>query len=324
MDGLEKSGSQERGGTATVRGACLLTVVSPRKDEGNSPTGIIGRHLARQLLALGRQVRVLAEPDQCDGWPGTVEVVEGSVTRPLERARAFDGVEAVFLAGAHPLTVRDALGLARNAGARKIVLLSSHGPEYEEAHPPETWFWLAIEKAVERSGMAWTHIRPSAVMGAVTEGTYPATGSDWAETIRSAGVVREAFLDRGHYPFIHEEDLAAVVAAALNGDGHTGKVIEAVGLPLSTRSRVRSIATALGRDITAVESAPDESRMTWRRRGWPEGAIDVTLYALEEYGARFAELTQWTLGQRPTVQDVIGRPLRSYDDWVRENIDCFR
>lgn len=305
-------------------GLCLLTVVSPRKDEGNSPSGIVGRYLARHLLAMGRRVRVIAEADQCGGWPESVEVVEGSITRPLECARAFDGIEAVFLAGARPATVQEAIGLARDAGARKIVLLSSHGPEYEEANPPETWFWLALEKAVERSGIAWTHVRPSAVMGAVIEGTYPATGSDWSDTVRADGVVREAFLHQGHYPFIHEEDLAAAVAAVLLGDDHTGTVVEAVGMPLSTRSRIRSIATALGRDIATADLAPDESRAIWQRRGWPDGAIDVTLYALEEYGARFAELVQWTLDQRPTVHDIIGRPLRTYDDWVRENIDHFR
>ncbi|MEU8104637.1 NAD(P)-binding oxidoreductase [Nonomuraea muscovyensis] len=305
-------------------GVCLLTVVGPRKDEGNSPTGIVGRCLARQLLAVGRQVRVIAEPDQCGDWPATVEVVEGSITRPLECARAFDGVEAVFLAGARPSTVQDVLTLARDAAVRKIVLLSSHGPEYEEANPPETWFWLAIEQAVEGSGLAWTHIRPSAVMGAAVEGTYPATGSDWPDTVRADGVVREAFLDQGHYPFIHEEDLAAVATAALVGDRHTGTVLEAVGLPLSTRSRIRSIAAALGRDIDTVELAPHESRAIWRRLGWPDGAIDVTLYALEEYGARYAELVRWTLDQRPSVQDIVGRPLRTYDDWVRENIHVFR
>ncbi|MFF5129341.1 SDR family oxidoreductase [Streptomyces syringium] len=310
--------------TPVTEGICLLTVVSPRRDEGNSPTGIVGRCLARQLLAMGRRVRVMAEPDQCDDWPDTVDVVEGSITRPLECARAFEGVEAVFLAGAHPSTVQDALVLARNAAASKVVVLSSHGPEYEEAYPPETWFWLAIEKAVERSGIAWTHIRPSAVMGAVIEGTYPATGSDWPDTLRADGVVREAFLNQGHYPFIHEADLAAVVAAALTSDDYTGTVIEAVGPPLSTLSRIRSIAAALGRDIGAVDLTADESRAIWRRLDWPDGAIDVTLYALEEYGARFAELVQWTLDQRPSVHDIIGRPLRTYDDWVGENIDSFR
>ncbi|QOV33337.1 NAD(P)H-binding protein [Streptomyces ferrugineus] len=293
-------------------GICLLTAVSPRRDEGNSPTGIVGRCLARQLLAMGRHVRVMAETDQCGGWPDTVEVVEASITRPLECARAFDGVGAVFLAGARASTVQDALTLAREASVGKVVLLSSHGPEYEEANPPE------------HSGLAWTHIRPSAVMGAVLEGTYPATGSDWPDTVRADGVVREAFLNQGHYPFIHEEDLAAVVAAALISDDYTGTVVEAVGPPLSTRSRVRSIATALGRDIDTVDLAPDQSRAIWRRLGWPDGAIDVTLYALEEYGAHFAELVQWTLDQRPSVQDIIGRPLRTYDDWVSENVDSFR
>ncbi|MFE5918108.1 SDR family oxidoreductase [Streptomyces sp. NPDC056468] len=319
MDRFEQSEKKP-----VTEGICLLTVVSPRRDEGNSPTGIVGRCLARQLLAMGRHVRVIAEPDQCDGWPDTVDVVEGSITRPLECARAFDGVEAVFLAGAHPSTVQDALALARNARAAKVVVLSSHGPEYEAAHPPETWFWLAIEKAVERSGIAWTHIRPSAVMGAVLEGTYPATGSDWSDTVRADGVVREAFLDQGHYPFIHEADLAAVVAAALISNEYTGMVVEAVGPPLSTRARIRSIATALGRDIGTVDLAADESREIWRRRGWPDGAIDVTLYALEEYGARFDELVQWTVDQRPSVQDIIGRPMRTYDDWVSENIDSLR
>ncbi|MGW6731517.1 SDR family oxidoreductase [Streptomyces sp. NPDC055013] len=319
MDRFEQSEKKP-----VTEGICLLTVVSPRRDEGNSPTGIVGRCLARRLLAVGRHVRVIAEPGQCDGWPDTVDVVEGSITRPLECARAFDGVEAVFLAGAQPTTVQDALALARNARAAKVVVLSSHGPEYEAANPPQTWFWLAIEKAVERSGIAWTHIRPSAVMGAVLEGTYPATGSDWSDTVRADGVIREAFLDQGHYPFIHEEDLAAVAAAALISNDYTGNVVEAVGPPLSTRSRIRSIATALGRDIGTVDLTADESREIWRRRGWPDGAIDVTLYALEEYGARFDELVQWTVDQRPSVQDIIGRPMRTYDDWVSENIDSLR
>ncbi|MFB6576753.1 NAD(P)H-binding protein [Streptomyces sp. NPDC056402] len=305
-------------------GRCLLTVVSPRRDEGNSPTGIVGRCLARQLLAAGRHVRVLAEPGQCDGWPEAVDVMEGSITRPLECARAFDGVGSVFLAGARPSTVREALALARDAGAAKVVLLSSHGPEYEAANPPETWYWLAIERAVERSGLAWTHIRPSAVMGAVIEGTYPATGSDWPDSVRADGVVREAFLGEGHYPFIHEEDLAAVAAAALTGDDHVGTVMEAVGPPLSTRARIRSIAAALGRDIATVDLAPDDGRAVWRGLGWPEGAIDVTLHALEVYGAQYAELLRWTLDQRPSVRDVIGRPPRTYDAWVSENIDSFR
>ncbi|MGW5342381.1 SDR family oxidoreductase [Streptomyces sp. NPDC004050] len=303
----------------------LLTAVSPRKGAGCSPTGIVGRRLARQLAAAGDRVRVLAEPDRLHDWPAGTEIVEGSVSRrPSEYAEAFDGVDAVFLAGAVPATVGEVLDTARDAGVRRTVVLSSHGPEYEEAYPPETWFWLAIERAVERSGMEWTHIRPSAVMGAVIEGTYPATGSDWADTIRTGGVVREAFLDGGHYPFIHEDDLAAVAAAALRTDDHVGRILEAVGLPIATRERVASIARAVGRDIAAVEATPDESRETWRGRGWPDDGIDVTLYALQEYGDQLTELTQWTLAQRPSVQEITGRHPRSFDAWAREHAHLYR
>ncbi|MFG1916879.1 SDR family oxidoreductase [Micromonospora sp. NPDC048898] len=135
----------------------LLTAVKARKDAGSSPTGIVGRSLARQLLAAGDRVRVLAEPGQADDWPDGVEVVEGSITRPLEYAGVFDGVHGVFLAGAVPTTAWDALAAARDAGVRRVVVLSSHGPEYEESHPPETWFWLAIERAAECSGPADGH-----------------------------------------------------------------------------------------------------------------------------------------------------------------------
>lgn len=301
----------------------LLTVVAPSMDEGCSPTGLVGRRLARQLLAAGHPVRALAEPEECSGWPAEVEVVTGSISQPLPSAEIFAGVDAIFLAGAHPSTVEASLRLARDAGVRRIVLLSSHGPEYEQYNPPETWHWLAIERAVERSGLEWTHLRPSAVMGSVRSGTYPATGSDWPQSIRTEGAVREAFLDTGHYPFIHEDDLAAIAVAAMHTDHYAGTVIEAVGLPLSTQSRVRSIADAIGRDIQAINVTAAESRATWQRNGWPEGAIEVTLYALQEYGARLTELTEWTVTQRPSVRDIIGRSPHTYDEWAAENADLF-
>ena len=66
-------------------------------------------------------------------------MVPGSISQPLTSAAMFIGVDAIFLAGAHPSTVEASLRLARDAGVRKIVLLSSHGPEYEQWNPPETW-----------------------------------------------------------------------------------------------------------------------------------------------------------------------------------------
>lgn len=302
----------------------LLTVGGGRRREGSSPTGIVVRALARQLLAAGGRVRVLAEPAQAHAWPAECEVVEGSIASPADCESASSGVSTLFLADADPATVPQVLQAGNIPRVRRLVLLSSHGPEYEQMYPTETWFWLAIERAVQDSGIPATIIRPSAVMGAMLEGSYPATGSGWRETIRTCGTVWEPYGGEGYYPFIHEEDLAAVAAAGLLGNEYTGLILEAVGLPVSTRERVACLAAALDREIDLVALTEAEARQRWHAQGWPVSAIDVTLYALQEYAARLTELTQWTLDQRPTVAEIIGRPPRTFEDWAMENSDEFR
>ena len=208
-----------------------------------------------------------------------MEVIQGSVVSPSSHAEVWAGAQTLFLAGAHPATVPEVVRLAQESQVQHIVLLSSHGPEYEASFPPETWFWLAIEEAVQHSGIPTTIIRPSAVMGSMIEGSYPATGSGWPQMIKSAGVVEEPFITDGYYPFIHEEDLAAVAAAALHRGVEETRVLEAVRPPVSTAALVTAIETALSRAIPRRELTPAQARARWRQHRWPHGAIDVTLRA---------------------------------------------
>lgn len=307
----------------TTSPVILLTTVAPRKREGSSPTGLVGRHLTRQLLDRGFAVRVLAEPEQTEGWPLDADVVHGSVTRPDESAAAFDRVSRIFLAGAEPASIQQVLRLATRAGVEHIVVLSSHGPEFEQHYPAETWYWLAIEKAVENSAIGWTHIRPSAVMGAVLEGTYPATGSDWPQTIRGERRVREALLGSGYYPFIHESDLAAVAAEALLRSDLAGTILEAVGLPLNTASRVAAIERAIGEKIEKDDCSVEVGRAIWRANGWPQGAIDVTLYGLETYGSQLREQIEWISRQHPSVEALIGRKPISFEQWALDHAHIY-
>lgn len=299
----------------------LITAIETTRREGTSPTGIIARCLANQLLSRNERVRALVEPVHVRQWPNGVEVIEGSIRGAGMSESAFSGIDAVWLAGAEAATVGEVLSKAKRAGVRRVVTLSSHGCEYEIDYPPEAWFWLAIEKAVENSGMEWTHLRPSAVMGAMIEGSYPATGSDWIETIKAEGMVREPLLDRGYYPFIHEDDLAAVACALLlENQAYLCKIIEAVNMPVSTVERVRAIEKAIKKPIGTEESALEQGKARWRSRGWPEGAIDVTLYALDQYGTHLEELRQWTRDQDPSVERIIGRPLKTFEEWARTRL----
>ena len=218
----------------------------------------------------------------------------------------------MFLAGASPDSVYDAVQLAEEGGVRHIVDLSSHGPEFEIQWPPDSWYWLAIEVVVERSSAMWTHIRPSAVMASMLTGA----GATWADLIRVGDTIQEAYPD-ARYPFIDEDDLAAVVVAALSDDKYSGRVLEASGAPVSIRERIQLISEALGRVIPFEEISPDEAREVWSRQGWSEEVTEVTLTA------RFAFLAQ-PPEPDPTVEQVLGRPPTSFMRWFSKCIDEFR
>ena len=155
--------------------------------------------------------------------------------------------------------------------------------------PPEEWHWLAVERAVEASPVAWTHVRPSAVMASMLAGGYPPTGSAWAKVIRASQVVREPYGD-ARYPFIDEEDLAEVAATVLFDPGYAGSVLDALGPPISARQRASLIGEAIGETVRFEELTPDEARLLWRSQGWPEETIEVTLRAQSQFPGSAVDL----------------------------------
>jgi len=169
--------------------------VPPRRLPGAVPAGPVGRWLAHRLLAAGEAVRVLALGQDASRWPDGVEPIEGSVLRPAESPDAFAGLDRMFLAGAAPETrreaptaVRDVVRRAVDGGVQDVAVRSSHGPMFVVSQPPEQWFWLAAERAVDAPCPRWTHIRPSAVMASMLAEGYRSAGSSWAETIRRGGL----------------------------------------------------------------------------------------------------------------------------------------
>ena len=197
----------------------------------------------------------------------------------------------------------------------QLTVLSSHGPVFEMSQPPERWFWLAVERAVEMSAPRWTHIRPSAVMASMLVGGYPPTGSSWAAMIRRGQVIREPNLDAA-YPFVDADDVAAVAAAALLGTADGGRVIEADGPPISARARAALISDAIGTPVRLEELSPDEARRRWLEEGWPAETIEVTLWAQTEFLAH-------PLPPNPTIDRVLGRPARTFPQWLASHRDAF-
>lgn len=161
-------------------------------------TGFVGRHLLADLRAHGHRVRVLLRRPS-DGAPEADSAVIGDLARPVNMARALEGVDAVVHSAgiAHAMSGRPdddyravnteaTVALARaaeRAGVRRFVFLSSvraqTGPTAEgvvdegRAPAPTDAYGrskLAAEEGLATLGVDWAALRPVLVYGPGVKG----------------------------------------------------------------------------------------------------------------------------------------------------------
>ncbi len=157
-------------------------------------TGFIGRHLATDLRAHGLRVRLLLRRPAA-GLPDADSVVIGDIARPLNLAKALEGVDTVIHSAglAHAMSGRpeddyrvinpDATlaraQAARRARVRRFLFLSSvraqTGPSavdvLDESSPPQPTdaygrSKLAAERMLGDLDIDWAALRPVVVHGA--------------------------------------------------------------------------------------------------------------------------------------------------------------
>jgi uncharacterized protein YbjT (DUF2867 family) len=133
-------------------------------------TGLSGSAVVREFARKADPVRALvrsrAKAQALETLP-TVEVVEGDMLRAETLADALDGVERVLLISSADQQMLETqcafIDAAKKAGVRHIVKFS--GLNSALASPfLFTRMHAEIERYLERSGLAWTHLRPSQFM----------------------------------------------------------------------------------------------------------------------------------------------------------------
>ncbi|MCP2167385.1 Uncharacterized conserved protein YbjT, contains NAD(P)-binding and DUF2867 domains [Goodfellowiella coeruleoviolacea] len=264
-------------------------------------TGTVGRPLVEQLLAAGHRVRALTRDPGRANLPEGTEVVAGELADTASLAPAFAGVHAAHLitfngADFAPLhNGAEIVDMAVRAGVRRVTVLRGdldRGP---------------LEQAVVASSLEWTDLAPVEFMSNALE---------WAESVRTEGVVREPFAD-AKSAMVHEADIAAVAATALTTDGHGGREYWLTGPQVFTPpEKVRTISEVLGREVRYVELSQDEVVAQWRRSGYSTSDIEFFL-------AMRTNPPEAGYTVLPTVEQVTGRPARTFAQWVRENAAAF-
>jgi uncharacterized protein YbjT (DUF2867 family) len=118
-------------------------------------------------------------------------------------------------------------------------------------------------------------------------------------------------------PTIDPADIADVAAVTLRGTEHNGRSYELTGPALTTpRQRAEAVGEALGEPVRFVEQTRDEARAQMRQF-MPEEVVDTTLDIL---GAP----TPGELRAGLAVEDITGRPPRTFADWARRHAGLFR
>ncbi|MEW1830688.1 NAD(P)H-binding protein [Streptomyces sp. NPDC088196] len=266
-------------------------------------TGNVGRTLVRTLAEERVPVTAVARHIGDAQVPPGVRALAGDLAEPDGLRAAFDGAEALFLlvAGERPYDILDA---AKSAGVRKVVLLSSQGAATRPqayGHPRQ------FEAAVRESGLDWTILR---------SGGLDSNAFAWAESIRARRTAAAPFGDVG-LPFVDPDDVAAVAAAVLLDDTHTGATYTLTGpAPTTPRARAAAIATALGEPVSFTEQTRAEAHEAMARF-MPLPVVEGTL-------ALLGDPTEEERRVSPDVERMLGRAPGAFAGWAERNVVAFR
>jgi uncharacterized protein YbjT (DUF2867 family) len=270
-------------------------------------TGTVGRQVVTQLSERGVPVRALSRNPASAGLPAGVEVVRGDLADPASLEPHLAGVDSVFLVW--PFTSPEQ---AADLGARVVATLARHVTRVvylsaqAAAERPDS-FWATIERLIERSGVAWTFLRPTG---------FAVNTLMWADQIRQ-GVVRWPY-GAAARSLVHEYDLAAVAVRALTEDRHAGQRYLLTGPEVVTQAdQVRIIGEAAGRTVRWEEMAPDEARRQLLAAWGDPGFVDSAL-------TTWAGLVTAPEPVTRTVEEVTGVPARTFRQWAGDHASDFR
>jgi len=278
-------------------------------------TGLNGKELLRKLSARGVAVRALvrnpAKAEAIAALPH-VEIVQGDMAQPETLVTALRGVDRAMLISSSDPVMLDVqsnfIDAAKRAGVKHVVKLSGIMPELDSA------FRFArmhgeIEKRLEASGMAFTHLRAGEFMPAYFRQVPNITAK--GAIFLPMEDARIASIDVG--------DIAEIAARVLTGAGHEGKIYPLTGPQALTMTEVaEKLSTATGQTIRYVNVPPEAARQAQLAAGMPPFLADA-LFELFAERRNGKEARVW-----PDAAALLGRPPTSFDDFARRNAAVFR
>ncbi|WP_437852225.1 SDR family oxidoreductase [Sorangium sp. So ce363] len=274
-------------------------------------TGTIGRAMVRQLKARGAPFRAMVRSAE-KGASLACDVVVGDFDRPETLSLAMAGIDALFLNGpAGEKLVRQqtaAIEAACAAGVKRIVKISSRGADASSDVGIARAHGVA-EQVLASSGVEWSVLRP---------GTFMQNLLRNAGTIRSEGKIFGAYKD-GRISFVDCEDIAECGIELLVGAGHAGKIYTLSGPEGVTFGEIAAkLSRVLEKPVTYVDLPPEQMVAGMKASGMPAPFAELMVKLMVAFSTGGGAQTTGA------VRDLIGRPARSFDQFLADNVASFR
>jgi uncharacterized protein YbjT (DUF2867 family) len=226
-------------------------------------TGLNGGEVVRRLSARGVPVRALVRSFARAGGLAAqpnVEIVEGDMAQPSTLAEALRGIErALLISSSDPMMLdvqSNFIEAASAAGVEHVVKLSGIIPELDSPFRFARMH-AEIERRLEASGMAFTHLRAGEFM------------TSYFRQVPSIVAKGALFLpmEDARIASVDVGDIADVAVAVLTDSGHEGKAYPITGPEaLSMTEVAEKLSAATGKAIRYVNVAPEDAKSAQTRR----------------------------------------------------------
>jgi uncharacterized protein YbjT (DUF2867 family) len=165
---------------------------------------------------------------------------------------------------------------------------------------------VSIEQALHDAGVDVTILRP---------GMFASNAVRWwAPQMRTGDVIRWPFAEAASAP-VDDRDITAVAALALlGGQLATGDYVLTGPASLTHAEQVATIGNVLGRSLQYEELSPEAFR---HAMATAPAAAEMLLNAWRAATGLPAYVTS-------SVEDITGRPPRTFREWVADHASLFR
>jgi uncharacterized protein YbjT (DUF2867 family) len=292
-------------GVTMTEGTILVTGAS----------GLAGSAVIREFVRSGDPVRALirdrANARTFEAFP-TVEVVDGDLLRPETLTAALSGVDRVLLISASNQQMVEAqstfIDAAKNSSVRHVVKFS--GLSAADVGTPFIFgsMHAEIESYLERSGLSWTHLRPSQFM---TEYLRE------VPTILAQSALFLPLKDAKLVP-VDVADIAKAAHRLLTTPGHEKKIYAMSGPEaLSMEEVAHQISPAVGKTVRYVSISREERRQALLAAGVPSFFVD----ALDVQAGERLKGTEATVHSE--THAALGISPTTFAEFARRNAGAF-